>query len=269
MKALSISFQAMLWALVCVCGCAQGAAGSAGAPRPASPAEAAAATSSASEVEVEAQAAAVEPEPVEGSVHPGINDPYFRPNALDRYTRILEAESREIVQRREDIVDAIGLKMGDAVGDIGAGTGLLTFEMAEAVGKRGRVYAVDIVPEFLERIRKRVDAQGLSNVSVVLGEAQGTGLAVATLDVAFMCDTYHHLEYPVAYMRSVFETLRPGSRLVLVDMIRVEGESSPSVLKHVRTGKAGVIEEVERAGFRFESEIDLLEENYYLYFRRP
>lgn len=269
MKAPSISFQAMLWALSCLYGCAHGAASPIGASAPASPAEAAAATSSAEIAEVQAKAVASEPGSVEGSVHPGINDPYFRPNALERYTRILEAESREIVQRRGEIVAAIGLKKGEDVGDIGAGTGLLSFEMAEAVGKRGRVYAVDIVPEFLERIRKRVEARGLSNVTVVLGEEKGTGLAAATLDVAFMCDTYHHLEYPAAYMRSVFETLRPGSRLVLVDMIRVEGESSPSVLKHVRTGKAGVIEEVERAGFRFESEIDLLEENYYLYFRRP
>ena len=266
MLVLSNSYRALLWALLCTYGCASGAASSSGA---ASAADAALPSSSPSEAVGPSETDVPALEAAEASVHPGINDPYFGPNALDRYTRILEAETREIAQRRDDIVAAIGLRKGHSVGDIGAGTGLLSSKMAEAVGPRGRVYAVDIVPEFLERIQTRVDEEGLSNVSVVQGGERATGLPRGTLDVAFMCDTYHHLEYPVAYMRSVFETLRPGSKLVLVDMIRVEGESSPSVLRHVRTGKASVIEEVERAGFRFESEIDLLEENYYLYFRRP
>jgi len=203
------------------------------------------------------------------SVKPGINDPYFRADALDRYTRILESKTREIVQRRRDIVNAIGLTDGMQVADIGAGTGLLTTEMAKRVGPRGMVFAVDIVPTFLERIRERVRAEGLSNVTVVRGEETATGLAPASLDLAFMCDTYHHIEHPEAYMRSLFRTLRPGATLVLVDMKRSKGESSSAVLRHVRANKATVIAEVEQAGFVFESETDLLEKNYYLHFRRP
>jgi ubiquinone/menaquinone biosynthesis C-methylase UbiE len=203
------------------------------------------------------------------SVKPGINDPYFRDDGLDRYTRILESETREIAQRRSDIVDAIGLDEGMFVADIGAGTGLLTMEIAKQVGERGMVFAVDIVPAFLERIRERARAEGLPNVIAVRGEERATGLEPASLDLAFMCDTYHHIEYPVAYMRSVFETLRPGAALVLVDMKRPEGQSSPAVLRHVRADKSTVIAEVEQAGFLFESERNLLEENYYLYFRHP
>ena len=205
----------------------------------------------------------------EPSVKPGINDPYFRADGLETYTRILEAKTREIVQRRSEIVDAIGLEKGMVVADIGAGTGLLTTGMAKRVGPRGTVFAVDIVPAFLERIRERTTAEGLSNVIVVRGEERATGLEPASLDLAFMCDTYHHIEYPEAYMRSLFRTLRPGALLVLVDMKRPEGESSPAVLRHVRADKPTVIAEVERAGFVFESEIDLLRENYYLRFRRP
>lgn len=217
------------------------------------------------------ETAGFEPIPAmeEPSVKPGINDPYFRDDGLDRYTRILESETREIVQRRSDIVDAIGLDEGMVVADIGAGTGLLTMEMAKQVGERGMVFAVDIVPAFLKRIRERARAEGLPNVIAVRGEERATGLEPASLDLAFMCDTYHHIEYPVAYMRSVFETLRPGAALVLVDMKRPEGQSSPAVLRHVRADKSTVIAEVEQAGFVFESERDLLEENYYLYFRHP
>lgn len=259
MTLLSHLFSAIFVASLCLSGCAT---------KTASPIiETSRVDSTAGESEaVDATAAPAADEP---SVHPGINDPYFRPDALSRYTRILEADSREIVQRRSDIVDAMGLRAGMVVADIGAGTGLLTTEIAERVGERGKVYAVDIVPEFLEKIRRRVDAQGLRNVVVVLGEERATGLRPGSVDLAFMCDTYHHLEFPEAYMSSVLQSLRPGATLVLVDMKRVDGESSASVLKHVRAGKSTTISEVEQAGFVLESETELLEENYYLRFRRP
>jgi predicted methyltransferase len=84
-----------------------------------------------------------------------------------------------------------------------------------------------------------------------------------------MCDTYHHIEYPQTYMHSLFRTLRPGATLVLIDFERIEGESLPAILKHVRADKQTVIDEVSQAGFVLESETDLLQQNYYLHFRRP
>jgi predicted methyltransferase len=205
----------------------------------------------------------------ESSVRPGINEPYFQPDALDRHTGVLEAESREVVQHRDEILDALGLRRKMVVADIGAGTGLFTTEIAKRVGKRGAVFAVDIVPVFLDLIRERVKADGLTHVTVVQGEERATALEPASVDLAFMCDTYHHIEYPHAYMRSLFQTLRPGATLVLIDFERIEGKSTPAILGHVRAGKPTVIDEVEQAGFVLESETDLLEENYYLRFRRP
>jgi ubiquinone/menaquinone biosynthesis C-methylase UbiE len=257
MPPLSKGFWGLFIALIGVSACATRPVDTALAAGPASPSE------------LQPSAESIAPAKDELSVHPGINDPYFRPDGPDRYRRILEAESREIVQRRSEIVDAMGLRRGMVVADIGAGTGLLTTEIAQRVGARGRVYAVDIVPEFLDLIRSRAAEQGLRNVTVIQGAEKATGLSSGSIDLAFMCDTYHHLEYPQAYMRSLFLSLRPGGALVLVDMKRVEGESSSSVLRHVRAGEARVIEEVEQAGFVFRSENDLLEENYYLHFRRP
>jgi ubiquinone/menaquinone biosynthesis C-methylase UbiE len=155
------------------------------------------------------------------------------------------------------------------VADIGAGTGLFTTEIARRVGDQGAVLAVDIVPAFLDRIRGLVEAEQLTNVTVVQGEERATGLEDDSVDLAFMCDTYHHIEYPQTYMRSLFRTLRPGATLVLIDVERIEGETSPATLKHIRADKQTVIEEVSRVGFVLESETDLLEENYYLHFRRP
>lgn len=206
----------------------------------------------------------------ESSVRPGINAPYFETGALEKYTRILERETREVVAQLEPIVAALGLKEGMVVADIGAGTGLFTTEIAKRVGDTGAVYAVDIVPSFLEKIRERVKASELSNVRVVLGEERETKLAPGSVDLAFLCDTYHHIEYPKAYLSSLLQTMRPGARLVLIDLERIEGKTSADLMKHVRAGKTTVIAELSEAGFILESENKgLLEENYFLYFRRP
>ncbi len=225
MPSLSKWVWAFFIALVCASGCASGCA-----KRTSNAAETTLAGRPEGTNKPPPPTESTEPDQDESSVHPGINDPYFRPDGPERYRRILEAESREIVQRRSDIVDAIGLRTGMVVADIGAGTGLLTTEIAQRVGTRGQVYAVDIVPEFLDLIRSRAAEQGLRNVTVIQGEEKAAGLGPGSIDLAFMCDTYHHLEFPHAYMRSVFVSLRPGATLVLVDMKRVEGESSPGVL---------------------------------------
>jgi len=205
----------------------------------------------------------------EHSVRPGINTAYFRADALTKYTKVLEAESREVVERQDEILDAIGLREGMVVADIGAGTGFFTSEIAKRVGNRGAVFSVDIVPSFLERIRERVNAEKLTNVTVVQGEERATGLKPASVDLAFICATYHHIEYPRAYMHSLLQTLRPGGTLVLIDFERIEGKTNPVIIKHVRAGKETVIGEVSQAGFVFESETELLDQNYYLRFSRP
>lgn len=205
----------------------------------------------------------------EPSVRPGINTAYFRPGALTKYSKILEAESREVVEHRDEIVDAIGLQKGMVVADIGAGTGFFTTEIAKRVGNRGAVFSVDIVPSFLARIRERVNAEKLGNVTVVQGEERAAGLKPASVDLAFMCATYHHIEYPQAYMRSLLQTLRPGGTLVLIDFERIEGKTKAAIIEHVRADKETVIDEVSQAGFVFESETELLDKNYYLLFSRP
>jgi ubiquinone/menaquinone biosynthesis C-methylase UbiE len=105
--------------------------------------------------------------PREQSVRPGINDPYENAN-VNEWVERFEGESREIYRQRESIVAALGLKSGQAVADIGAGTGLFVPLLSEAVGPTGHVYAVDIVPEFVRHIEQRAKERGLTNVSSVL-----------------------------------------------------------------------------------------------------
>jgi ubiquinone/menaquinone biosynthesis C-methylase UbiE len=158
-----------------------------------------------------------------------------------------------------------------AVADIGAGTGLFLPAFDREVGPEGRVYAVDISPKFLEHLRERTQRENLARVAVVEGLEDSVELPAASVDLAFVCDTYHHFEYPQSTLDSLYTAIRPGGFLVILDFERIPGESSDWVLEHMRAGKKVFRREIESAGFQFEREVTVegLKENYVLRFRRP
>jgi len=203
---------------------------------------------------------------------PQVNARFVAPDAdLAELHKTFETESREIFARRESIVASLGLAPGEVVADVGAGTGLFLAPLAAAVGSTGQVVAVEISAPLVESMRKRAEAEGLAQVKVVLGSERSTNLAAASIDLAFVCDTYHHFTDPASMLANLRAALRPGGRLVVVDFERVPGVSRPWVLDHVRTGKREVIAEIEAAGFTRidEPAVTGLKENYVLRFRRP
>jgi ubiquinone/menaquinone biosynthesis C-methylase UbiE len=208
------------------------------------------------------------PVPRESSVRPGINDSYLQQPNVEKWVQRFETEDREIWQRREEITRRVGLKSGMAVADVGAGTGVFIEPFSRAVGDGGKVYAVDILPEFLEHVRRRAEAAGLGNVETVLCAEDSVDLLEHSIDVAFVCDTYHHFEYPRSTLQSIHRALRQDGALVIVDFVREEGKSRQWVLEHVRAGKETVIREIQEAGFELSSEETFLKENYFLRFRR-
>ena len=135
----------------------------------------------------------------------------------------------------------------------------------------GKVYAVDISPGFIKHLRKRAKEKGLRNVEVVLSKENSAELADASVDVVFVCDTYHHFEYHTEMLRSIHSALRRGGRLVVIDFERIPGKSPQWLLKHVRAGKAEFKKEIEQAGFRFQEEVKFpgFRQNYFLRFEKP
>lgn len=205
----------------------------------------------------------------EKSVRPGINKNYLDPDLnVQNWLERFEREGREIYDQREAIVDACELRPGMAVADVGAGTGLFTGLFAQKVGKKGRVYAVDIAPRFVQSLRERAEQEKWTNVEAVQCRVDDACLPPASVDLVFICDTYHHFEFPAKTMGSIHRALRPGGRLVVIDFRRVEGESSQWILDHVRAGQEVVVKEIEECGFTLASEKDLLTDNYFLMFRR-
>jgi SAM-dependent methyltransferase len=212
------------------------------------------------------------PAEIEDSVRPGINDKFLSPELdVDHWVETFEGESREIFRERDRILKVLPLSRGARVADIGAGTGLFTWPMATRVGATGRVYAVEISPNFAQRLREGSRQRRLAQVSVEDGGERSIGLPAASVDLAFLCDTYHHFEYPKAMLASIREALRPGGELVVIDFERIEGKTKNWLLKHVRAGKQVFQSEILAAGFVLveEVEVDGLEENYMLRFRRP
>lgn len=204
----------------------------------------------------------------EKSVKPGINDQFRKPDVA-KFVERFEGESREVFDKREKVMEALAIRPGMAVADVGAGTGLYTRLFARAVGEKGRVLAVDIASEFLDHINKTAKDQKLGNITTVLGKDVSTELPPASVDLVYVCDTYHHFEYPARVLESIHKGLKDGGKLVVIDFIREPGVSSDWVMGHVRAGQAMVEKEITQAGFRkVDEKKGLMKENYLVVFEK-
>lgn len=198
---------------------------------------------------------------------PDVNIPYRSPS-YEQWRQRFETEGREVYDQRHAIVAATNARPGTQVADIGAGTGLFTRLFAQKVGDRGRVYAVDIAEAFVVGNVRRARDEGYGNVVGLVNDQSDVKLPAASVDLAFICDAYHHFERPSEMLASIRRALVPTGTLVIVDFERIPGVSSEWLLKHVRAGKAEVRREIEAAGFRFLEEVRLMKENYLLRFAR-
>jgi len=205
------------------------------------------------------------------SVRPGINKSFLDTSLdVDEWIGRFEIESREVFAARADVVRAVAVRSGDRIADIGAGTGFFTQLFSRAVGEDGWVFAVDISPRFVEHLNQLSTRSGLRNVTTVLCPDKSVSLPPQSVDVAFICDTYHHFEFPESTLDSIHRALRPGGRLIVIDFDRIPGTSSEFVMGHVRAGKQVFRGEIEAAGFAFDKqvEIDTFKENYFLQFHK-
>ncbi|TWT98216.1 class I SAM-dependent methyltransferase [Stieleria varia] len=202
----------------------------------------------------------------------GINDNFKKPDLnVDEWIGKFEVESREVYSARNEVLKACRIKPGDRIADVGAGTGFYSRLFAKTTGWGGWVYSVDIAPSFLQHIAKRATADGIENLTTVLGTDVSIRLPPESVDLVFICDTYHHFESPAESLASIYRALKPGGRLVLIDFNRIPGKSREFLLGHIRAPKEVFQAEIVKSGFQFEDEvtIDAFEENYLLRFTKP
>jgi ubiquinone/menaquinone biosynthesis C-methylase UbiE len=191
---------------------------------------------------------------------------HFANPVFEQWVGRFERPGREIYDRRHWIVEASAVQPGMVVADIGAGTGLFTRLFADKVGASGKVYAVDISRVFIDNILRLSAELNQDNVTGVVNAADDVGLPPQSIDLAFICDTYHHFEYPQAMMASIRRALKPGGSVVVIDFRKIPGFSTPWVMGHVRANESTVVREMESYGFRLVEDRDFLRSNYFLRF---
>jgi ubiquinone/menaquinone biosynthesis C-methylase UbiE len=202
------------------------------------------------------------------NINAGFLDAELNPQQwMDRF----EIESREIYASQKAIVASLPLKDGSTIADVGAGTGLFLTPFSQAVGASGKVYALDISPRLIEHMQDRAKNESLDNVEVIHSKEDSTTLPADSVDVVFICDTYHHFEYHADMLLSIRNTLRRGGELILIDFERIPDKSREWILGHVRAGKQQFRKEIQQSGFQFIEEVTIpgFEENYFLRFQRP
>jgi cyclopropane fatty-acyl-phospholipid synthase-like methyltransferase len=141
----------------------------------------------------------------------------------------LEREAREKEERTDVLVASLNLQKGMKVADVGAGTGYLSRRMAEKVGASGLVYALDVQPEMVGKIKAL--AKKYPNIQPVLSQEQDVQLPENSVDLAMMVDVYHELAYPHEMIQSVLRALKPNAQLVLVEY-RAEDDRVPIKQTH-------------------------------------
>jgi SAM-dependent methyltransferase len=176
---------------------------------------------------------------------------------------------------------ALALKPGMSVADVGAGRGELTVALAAEVGPGGQIFATDIETQALEQIRARVAATALRNVTVVQAHARDTGLPTHCCDAVVLRRVYHHLNDPWATNGDLLRALRPGGVLAIIDFPPEFSWLWPWPPNGVPQSRGGhgiaaqlVIDEVTASGFQL---VQVIEDwpgrgpftSYCVVFRKP
>ena len=179
----------------------------------------------------------------------------------------LERDERETEERTDLLVQELHLMPGMRVADIGAGTGYVSRRMARVVGATGRVEAVDVQPQMVEKLAERAQRENLPQLHPVLGAEDDVRLPPESIDLAIMVDVYHELARPYEVLASIVRALRPGGRVVFVEY-RAEDPAVPIKPLHKMS-----VEQVKREAqvlpMRLERVAEPLPWQHIIVFRKP
>ena len=171
---------------------------------------------------------------------------------------IFDSPGRDKRLQIDRVMDILGIAPGKAVADVGAGSGWFTVRAARRVGDAGIVYAVDINPEAIRYISDRAKKEKLRNVKTILGKEDDPLLPAASLDAVLLLKTYHEVAQPVALLRHLRASLRPGAKVGIIDR-NGNGEDHG-------VGREIVLHEAEQAGFRLLEQYDFVKGDKMDYF---
>lgn len=178
----------------------------------------------------------------------------------------LERPERESEENVEGALDAIGLKPGMTVAEVGAGTGYVALRMAKRVGPGGKVYANDLQPQMLVLLRNNAAKGGITNVETILGSETDPKLPAGQMDLIILVDVYHEFSQPQKMLQGIRRALKLGGRLVQLEY-RKEDPNVPILPDH-KMSVAEAETEVEAEGFKLEPVIETLPRQHILIYTK-
>jgi len=188
------------------------------------------------------------------------------PNVTEYLDR-LERPERDQDQKPAQVVEALALKPGMSVADLGSGSGYFTRRFVEAVTETGKVYAIDVEPEALKYAEDSlVHMHRPYEVEFILARSDNPKLPVESVHLVFVCNTYHHLEDRSTYFRNIRSALKPGGRIAIVDFYHDERSGDLGFPKKHLVARDRVVEEMTVAGYRLVKEHSFLPKQYFLEF---
>lgn len=185
---------------------------------------------------------------------------------VERWSAVFDDPARDAWQQPAALVDALRLRPGMTVAEIGAGTGYLLRYLAAAVGSVGSVLLVEIEPNLVAHMRDRAEREGAGQVVPILGSRDNPRIPAATAEVVLFLDSYHHIDDRIEYMRKLQRALTPDGRVVIVDWRKEELPVGPPV-DH-KLDRRHVTDEMQRAGYALRAVPLELPYHYVLEFER-
>ena len=190
-----------------------------------------------------------------------------RPDDTKQYLEQLDSTERDRYQKPAQVIEALRVKPGMAVGDLGSGSGYFTRRFVEAVTETGIVYAIDVEPEMLAYVKESVIHMHTAfTAEFILARPDSPKLPFESIDLLFVCNTIHHLEERSKYFRDLQSSLRPGARIAIIDFYPDERSGELGFPKHHLVSRDTVIREMAEAGYKLEREHSFLPKQYFLEF---
>jgi arsenite methyltransferase len=180
------------------------------------------------------------------------------------YISMLENPQRDVEQKPEEVIRAMGLKAGESIADIGAGSGYFAFRFARYVGESGRIYAVDNNPAMILYMNRHIRDMKLKNVVTVLSPSDDPLLAEGSINRIFICNTWHHIQTQEQYPALMKKALKPGGQLIIVDYKKEKLPVGPP--PEMKTAREDVVRQLESNGFKLAREHSFLPYQYFLVF---
>lgn len=176
----------------------------------------------------------------------------------------LTRENREREEECSTLLKNLGIKPGMTVCDLGCGNGFYTLKLAEMVGPKGKVLAVDIQSEMLRLLKERAQEAKVTNIEPLLGTLVDPRLPEGKVDLIFCVDVYHEFSHPVHMLAALRKSLAPGGRLVLVEF-RKEDPKVPIKELH-KMSKEQILKELEPNGYKLVEQFDKLPWQHVMFF---